>query len=467
MATSSISSLGLGSDGVLSFDIIDKLKAVDESVIVKPIEAKITNNATKQSDLSILMTLAASVKSTTSVISNETSYLQRKTTVSNSAISVTTQAGSAIQDFSMHVNSLAQSDIYQSKGFSSNSTALGLPTDTLKIGLNGTTFSIDLTATMTLDDLKTKITDATEGKLSVSVLNTGEALDPYRLVIKSKETGKSNLIDFSDTSAGTLSALGLDNIVDNHLQSATDASFEYNGVTIKRSSNTVNDLIVGVSITLNETQPLDETVTNVTIKQDLANVKESLTSFVSTYNELMSNLVESTKYDTTSKASGTFQNASQIKSLKSALKTQLLSSDELGRSLSQYGITLNSTGNLEFDDATLEATLSTDTAATEDFYRGSTNAETGEFRKGFFTNFNEMLASYVTDKKSILNLFQTSLNEEKTTLTKNKELAISRLDSKYEIMATKFAAYDSIISQLNTQFNTLSQMIEASYNSDN
>lgn len=461
---SSISSLGLGSAGVLSFDIIDKLKAVDQSAMVKPIENKISANATKQSDLSILMTLAATVKSATSTISNENSYLQRNTSVSNSAISVTTQAGSAIQDFTFNVKNLAQSDIYQSKAFTSNSTALGIPEDTLKIELNGTTYAIDITSSMTLDELKTKITDATDGKLNISVLNTGEASTPFRLVIKSKETGASNLINFSQTSGDTLSALGLNNS-DNHLQTAKDASFKYNGVTVTRNTNTIDDLIVGVSITLNETQAEDK-MTNVSIKQDLKNVKEALTSFISAYNELMNNLDESTKYDTTTKASGTFQNSNQIKSLKSELKAQLLSTDGLGRSLSEYGITLNSAGNIEADDAVLESLLGTKASNVEDFFRGSTNAESGEFKKGFFTNFNDMIFTYVTDKKSILNLFQTSLTAEKNTLTKNKDLAVSRLDSKYEIMATKFTAYDSIINKLNNQFQSLSMMIEASYKND-
>ena len=44
---SSISSLGLGSDGVLSYDIIDKLKAVDEKTQLDPIDAKLTTNKSK------------------------------------------------------------------------------------------------------------------------------------------------------------------------------------------------------------------------------------------------------------------------------------------------------------------------------------------------------------------------------------------------------------------------------------
>ncbi|MBP6325428.1 MAG: flagellar hook protein, partial [Sulfurospirillum sp.] len=80
---SSISSLGLGSDGVLSYDIIDKLKAVDEKTQLDPIDAKLTTNQSKKTDLSVLTTLTASLKSVTSTLADEMSYLKRTTTVSN------------------------------------------------------------------------------------------------------------------------------------------------------------------------------------------------------------------------------------------------------------------------------------------------------------------------------------------------------------------------------------------------
>ncbi len=47
-----LSTLGLGSQGVLTRDIIDQLKASDESSIIKPIEKKIELSNAKQSTLS-------------------------------------------------------------------------------------------------------------------------------------------------------------------------------------------------------------------------------------------------------------------------------------------------------------------------------------------------------------------------------------------------------------------------------
>ena len=124
MATSSLSSLGLGSDGALSYDTIDKLRAVDEKAILNPIDAKLTTNTNKQSDLASLTTLANTLKASTSALSEENNYLQRTTTVSNDAVSVTTKSGTNVDSFTLHVDKLAQQDIYQSKNLASKTSTL-------------------------------------------------------------------------------------------------------------------------------------------------------------------------------------------------------------------------------------------------------------------------------------------------------------------------------------------------------
>lgn len=808
---SSISSLGLGSDGVLSYDIIDKLKAVDEKTQLDPIDAKLTTNQSKKTDLSVLTTLTASLKSVTSTLADEMSYLKRTTTVSNTAVSVTASSGSAIQDFSIHVESLAQRDIYQSNAFALETSTFGgstttpagtviapiaTPTqgqstvvgvtesatldfdvadmiagdsitiggltlsatgnmtqaevvaafanltdgatagnavangtwsgtlsgfssgaasgtsltftsstsntdvadllvsssgtiaaplmtttdgvtpvlgttesasvafnaadmsygDSITIGgltltatgkmtqaevvaafanlsagatagntvangawsgtltgfnsgpvsgssltftsttananvadlavsatqevggtatvpssytfsltLDGKTYDLDMTSGTTLTQFKDMINDKTEGKINASIINVGGA-NPYRLVIKSAETGESNAISFSSTSISALRNLGLDSTslsAGNKLQSASDALFTYNGVAVTRSTNTIDDLSSGLTITLNEKQASGVT-TNVSIKQNLGDIKDSLTSLVTKYNELMSNLQVATKYDNDTKTAGIFQGVTQINSLKSAMSKQLLTTDELGRSLSDYGLALNSSGVLEFTESTFNTKVSNDAKDVEDFFRGSTSYKTNKFagstvaagdlsfadqelvingisisfsttgntaeanalalqnainkagisgvqaligknnsvylesktgmdieikgdaakltsigfsatsvyaqsvsRDGVFKDFNELLGSYITGEKSIFKLFEASLTTEKTALTKNRASAVKRIDERYEMMATRFAAYDSIISKLNNQFNALSQMIDAAANNDN
>ncbi len=109
--------------------------------------------------------------------------------------------------------------------------------------------------------------------------------------------------------------------------------------------------------------------------------------------------------------------------------------------------------------------MSEDATDVENFFRGSTD-EDGNVVNGFFTDFNDLLARYVSGDSSILSLYEQSLSTEKTSLTKERVSTVSRLDDRYETMAARFAAYDSIINKLNNQFSALSMMIESSYNNN-
>jgi flagellar hook-associated protein 2 len=441
-------------------------------------------------------------------------------------------------------------------------------TYTLTINIGGEAYDLEMSSGTTLSQLSDMINDKTGGKITASLLNVG-GTNPYKLIIKSNEVGASNAITFGSTSISALKNLGLDTdslsaTNGNHLQNATDASFTYNGVAITRTSNSITDLVNGATITLNEKQTDTATQTNLSITQDLSGIKDKMSTLVTAYNDLMTSLKTATKYDITTKEAGIFQSTSQIKNLSSAINRQLLSQDEKGRSLIDYGITLDSTGTLSFDSTTFDTKVSSSTTDLEDFFRGSTtylptnytskaisaNALTiasGEFqinginiifnttgtdaqsnalalknainaagitgvlasigsdnniklssasgydiaitgdsaqltllgfsesttygksttRDGYFTKFDDLLKQYVDGTDSIFGLFSKQLDTEKTSLTAQRVKSVTTLDKKYEAMATKFAAYDLIISQLNTQFETLSQQIKASYNGTN
>lgn len=555
MATSSLSSLGLGSSGTLSYDTIDKLRAVDESAILTPTDNKITTNTTKQTDLTTLTKLVTTLQSSTSALANENNYLKRTTTSSNSAVSVTAASGTSVQDITMHVNTLAKQDIYQSKSFSSDTSTFATGNDTLRLSVNGTDYSINVTTSTTLADLKNMINDVAGEKVTASILNVG-GTDPYRLIIKSDSMGSSNAITLSATGS-TVTDLGL-----NNLQAASDASFTYNGVTISRSTNTISDLVTGMTFTLNETQA-SGTNSTIAVAQDWTDVKKNLTSLATAYNDLIANLKTSTGYNSTTKTSGTFQGVSQITSLSTNIRQQIFKVDSNERSLANYGLSFNeSTGLLEFNATTFTSKTTSNADDVKDFFVGSTrystvsytgstisadalNVGTSDFlingtpvsfttsagatvsdnlaalkaaitnagvtgieaslgdnnnivlkstiagsdisisgttailaslglqatnvysestvNEGIFTSFDTVLKSYTDSTSGSLTQFKTSLTTEKTALTKRRAADVTSLDKKYEAMATKFAAYDSIISKLNNQFSSLSSIIKQSY----
>ncbi len=448
---SSLSSLGLGSQGALSYDVIDQLRAVDEKAIITPIDNKISDNETKTNDLSALTTLSASLKAETSTLSDEINYLKRTATSSDDGVSVSVSSGAEIQDFSFNVTTLAKRDINESKAFAEETDTFASVDDTINFNIDGKDYTVDVLSTDSIKTFKDKIFDATDGKITASLLNVG-GTNPYKLILKSTDTGANNAITVTSTGItnGTTD-LGLTNI-----QPAGDLDATFNGVQIARTTNTIDDLITGVTITANA-----EVNSNISIKQDTSAISDSISSFVTKYNDLMSNLNESTKYDTETKAAGTFQGTSEIKSLKSDVSKYLLSVDSSGRSLSDYGVSLNDAGILEFDQSTFDSKIQSDSSDVENFFRGDSTTD------GFFTNYNSMLSNYIDSSSGILTRYNTELSDEKKTLEESKETATARLDTKYATMVKKFAAYDSIISQLNSSFQSLSMQISSMVNGTN
>ena len=71
------------------------------------------------------------------------------------------------------------------------------------------------------------------------------------------------------------------------IASAQDAELSLNGVTIKRKSNTVDDLVPGVTLNL---QAPGETPVNLSVEPDRKKTKDAIIKFVGNYNQLLANI---------------------------------------------------------------------------------------------------------------------------------------------------------------------------------
>ncbi|MEA1917690.1 MAG: flagellar hook protein, partial [Campylobacterota bacterium] len=58
----------------------------------------------------------------------------------------------------------------------------------------------------------------------------------------------------------------------------------------------------------------------------------------------------------------------------------------------------------------------------------------------------------------------TYLDNQDDTLAEDRLKAVKLLDSRYETMTQRFAAYDSMISQVNAQFASLNMQIQSAMN---
>ena len=147
---------------------------------------------------------------------------------------------------------------------------------------------------------------------------------------------------------------------------AQNANFKVNGVAVSKSSNTVTDVIEGVTLTLQKTTTTSATLT---VARDTASIQSSVAAFVKAYNDLNKTLKDVSSYDPATKKGAILQGDAVVRGIQSqvraALNTPVSGAGALTH-LSQIGVTFQKDGTLALDSTKLSAAITsnpTDIAA--------------------------------------------------------------------------------------------------------
>ncbi|EAH8538404.1 flagellar filament capping protein FliD [Campylobacter upsaliensis] len=465
MALGTLSSLGFAS-GVLTQETIDKLKKAEEAGRVEPYKKKVEENAAKQKDLTEIKTKLLAFQTAVSSLGDATAFAARKVSSSikdNPAASLSADAGVALQSMKVNVTQLAEKDVYQSKALT---TDTGLVNASLKNEVkltffqNGKEYSVTIDNKTTFKDLADKISTASDGNIVAKIINTGEKPDGYRLSLTSKETGEENAISFypgskddkgkyqeNSEAKEIFKNLGWElddktkpNDVDkdkkgygikdqtNHLKKAQNAEFTMDGIKMVRPSNTITDIGVGLTLTLNKTGEV-----NFEVQQDTEAVTKAMEDLVNAYNDLVANLNASTDFNSETGMKGTLQGVSEVNSIRSTLISALFDSvpvegvvkDKNGNdmnatvmlSMQDFGLKISESGNLSFIKSDFEKKMKEDISFAEGFFAGITKykdidhaGETVEISK-----------DKIEDKDFQLGDFKIIFNHETYDLSKTKD----------------------------------------------
>ncbi|MFP6122661.1 flagellar filament capping protein FliD [Helicobacter pylori] len=300
-----------------------------------------------------------------------------------------------------------------------------------------------------------------EGKL---VINSKTGM----LTIKGEDAlGKNSLKDLGLNAGMVQSYEASQNtlFMSKNLQKASDSEFTYNGVSITRPTNEVNDVISGVNITLEQTTEPNKPAI-ISVSRDNQAIIDSLKEFVKAYNELIPKLDEDTRYDADTKIAGIFNGVGDIRAIRSSLNNVFsysVHTDNGVESLMKYGLSLDDKGVMSLDEAKLSSALNSNPKATQDFFYGSDSKDMGGreiHQEGIFSKFNQVIANLIDGGNAKLKIYEDSLDRDAKSLTKDKENAQELLKTRYNIMAERFAAYDSQISKANQKFNSVQMMID-------
>lgn len=336
---------------------------------------------------------------------------------------------------------------------------------------------LDLSALTKENNTSEENTDAI-----IQAINSKEGLNAFKnaegkLVINSKTgmltikgedaLGKDSLKDLGLNAGMVQSYEASQNtlFMSKNLQKASDSAFTYNGVSITRPTNEINDVINGVNITLEQTTEPNKPAI-ISVSRDNQAIIDSLTEFVKAYNELIPKLDEDTRYDADTKIAGIFNGVGDIRAIRSSLNNVFsysVHTDNGVESLMKYGLSLDDKGVMSLDEAKLSSALNSNPKATQDFFYGSDSKDMGGreiHQEGIFSKFNQVIANLIDGGNAKLKIYEDSLDRDAKSLTKDKENAQELLKTRYNIMAERFAAYDSQISKANQKFNSVQMMID-------
>jgi len=450
-----ISSLGVGSS-VLTQDVLDQLRAADEAQFIAPVDKRISEQKSKSGALDIINALMDNVYESLKGLTEYGVFESRVATSSNESVATVTAAESSdVQDFSLEVVNLATKEIQQSDSFTARDAKIATGSGQLELAIGSETYTINYDATTTLEDLKNLINEKAGVSVDATLVQVGA--DDFRLMLSADETGTGHDISITDLGDGsgnntldTALTSGMTNI-----QTAVDANFKFNGLDIVRQSNTVDDLLAGVTITLQ-----DVGTTNVSIKQDRDKIESKINNFIEKYNSALFQLSEDTKSSQKEEERGVFSGDSTIKGMKRDIQNILNTVGGGVGMMQDYGLEVARDGRLSLDSSKLNEKLDENPDNVQAFLAGGTFVKSDGSSvevDGIFSEMEDTFAKY-SKYGAVLDDYKTSMQDRIDSLNEQREKAVERLNSRYETLAKQWQAYDLMISQLNSASSAFIQM---------
>jgi flagellar hook-associated protein 2 len=369
LSTSGLSFSGLAT-GIDTSSIITGLTKINQARI-DSLNAQKTTITTEQTTIATLQADLYDLQTKSTALARSAgSAFDARTATSSDATALTAAAGTAAipGNYTVTVNSLAQAAQSASAGFSDPNAAIQQGTLSIQVGTGTvTTVTID-SRNNTLQGLANAI-NAAGGDTRASIINDGTA-SPYRLLLTSSKTGAANAITVTNNlTQGTGAAI---NPTAQTIQAASDASVTLGtgtgALTVTSSSNTINNLIPGVSlnlITANSTKPL-----TLSVATDTTGITKAVQDFVDAYNTARDFITQQSSFDPTSGQAGVLLGNGTTQQLGNDLANALTASipglNPNANRLSAVGLAFTSTGDLSFNSSALTNALSTGQYSTDD-----------------------------------------------------------------------------------------------------
>ncbi len=425
---------GIGS-GFNYRDLVDEIIRA-ESFPISTTQSKITLAKNQLSGYTAYRSLLKNLEQSVAQLRDGTALQGMSTTTSgavNSAgrtvLTATSAAGAEPGSYSIRVLQTAQAEKLSSTAVADPTVALGMA-GTIKVSGS----DVNIVATDSLNDVRDKINavngGATPSGVSASIIS--DSTSAFRLVLTSATTGSTG-VQIDDPN-GTIQQLGLYQLVQGR-----DAQFTVDGVPMKRSSNTVTDVIANLSISLLEADP--NTTATVVVERSTALSQSAMQSFVDSYNKIVDFVQQQQRAGSTVSNNPPLYNNPALRLARSALPSALFATiaggDENSPTLGAMGISLTKEGLLALDTDKFQKAFSSGLRDMQSVTQAVGDAMGGLLESwigtgGTLSMSEKALTDQITSHESRIDKLNARLDLRKQTLLKQylaMDVAVQRLQS--------------------------------------
>jgi flagellar hook-associated protein 2 len=380
---------------------------------------------------------------------------------SPSAFEATALPGAELGQHTIQVNSVAKPQITRSGYFSSATQPLNAGAEfNLQITVGNTINSVKVTDTTPEGVVEAINTKSVATGVEARLVATGDSANPYTILL----TGTSGLASaFTVAQPGTESAVpGLS--FSTTLQSASDANLVVDGLSISRSTNTIDDAVPGIRLDLLSTTTSAGTIS---LSRDTAPAKEKITALTTAYNEFQEFLdTMGDPKSTDEEYGGILATDTLLRYARDQARSLVTATSNtpgpVVTALRDIGITLDRAGRLQTDAVKLDVSLKGRFEEIAKVFSGDTeNASLADesVPLGIAGEALRKLETLMATDGPILSRSKSAESLVTSTQEELSELQ-ARMDGVYERYLKQLAAMDSVVSQMNSLRDSLSGQFE-------
>lgn len=463
MATSSIvQTLGAGS-GIDVKSLAQSLVDAEKTPKKERIEAKITQTEAKITGYGAIKFALSELKNAFAKINDASDFNSIQPSNSQpAAFGITTSNTAEAGSYSIEVLQTALAQRTASSVFADRATALnGGAAFKLNLQIGGVNKGDIQVTTPTPAGMVSAINGAKLG-VTAQLINTGNGFN----VVVTGQTGQAqnfSLTSDDGTATGTDPKVPVTGVnFTNHLQTATNARFKVNGLEVSRSTNSINDVIDGVTLDLFANT---SGAARLDLNRETAGIKDNIKGLVTAYNDFEESLkILGDRASEVEDFGGALAGESLLQSVRNQVRALVTNTSNTPgttiKAARDVGLSLDRFGKLNLDESKL------DTALQNNFGQVTTMFTAGTSNKSVYSPAPAGLAGEALKSidKMLLStgLIDTQSRSAAAQIVKHQE-ELKVLDARMEKLMNRYMSQFSVMESIVGNSNSMREGLKGTF----